>query len=105
MPPWRPGAAQSRRCDGHFEDGLLGLSVSIQEGHLDTNPVVKVVMLFEELLNNLNLIQIQHLNLDRIDPWRLDTLWTFAATRDNAENSRLWGCEKARQPNDSKIQS
>ena len=71
LPPWRPGAAQSRRCDGHFEDGLLGLSVSIQEGHLDTNPVVKVVMLLEELLNNLNLIQIQHLNLD---PWRLDTL-------------------------------
>jgi len=42
--------------------------------------------------------------LQQLPPWRpgaaqsrrLDTLWTFAATRDNAENSRLWGCEKVR---------
>lgn len=25
---------------------------------------------------------------------RLDTLWTFAATRNNAENTRLWICDK-----------
>jgi len=42
--------------------------------------------------------------LQQLPPWRpgaaqsrrLDTLWTFAATRNNAENTRLWRCDKVR---------
>lgn len=43
--------------------------------------------------------------LQQLPPWRpgaaqsrrLDTLWTFAATRNNAENTRLWRCDKVRE--------